>query len=344
MNKKDKELSDKINNLLGKLETEGNSLKRGIYTARLNFLIARLQKEIEIINIKKDYQDKRNKLEEEIKNQKATNTSGKSEALQNEEYIEIELKQCSKYDSKSPDFLFKEELDDVEGDVDKLIKQLEEQQHYDLANRIGDAKKKREEYEDVKNQIDKLKETGKEIRKEAKLKKRKSRKDETSLIINKKIKGNIVTRLINAIKKGWGELTRTSKIKKGLKQEFIDSNNKNEKHVKKQLKEIEDERNTKLKDLQNKYDMELKKLKEQYKKDIEKKKKKYADEKYFVKKTRTNVRRKYKKAEEEKFKDKLKDEQATKKIEEVVKEWQEKITQDQGQEGQDVDVENDDRS
>ena len=64
---KDEKLVEKIEDLCNKIEKEENKLKIGIYKAKLSFLLLKIQKEIDLNEIKEKYEAKIKDVDKQVK-------------------------------------------------------------------------------------------------------------------------------------------------------------------------------------------------------------------------------------------------------------------------------------
>lgn len=200
---KDPQLVDKVNNLCELLEAETNPIKKGIYSAQLDFLISRMEKEIDIQTIKEEYIQKRLELKEAYDSKIPTITSSKEKALNDIDKYSREMKRYSRYDPKSPKFAFKFELENAQGNLTEFQMDLIAQDKVDLADRIDKAVLSRENYEHAVSELEQLEEKGYTLQEDLMSEQEQNKKEETSLITQRHKKGNIFTRIFNAIKRGF---------------------------------------------------------------------------------------------------------------------------------------------
>lgn len=342
MDNKDQKLLNKINDLCEKLEQEENPLKRGIYVAKLDFLLARVQKELDIAQIKEEHQQKREEIKQKFNEEKRQKTKDKQDAIVESDSYKRKLIQNSRYDPHSPDFVFFDELNDVGGDWTKLVEELRNNGDEEIANRIETAVSYRQGYEEAEENLEKHKEEGRSIRQEAFLEENKDKIKETSLILKKRVKVNLFTRIFNGIKTGFKEIKRgfqeiikqtnfeldlddqvrekrAEENKLALQEiQELDGKYNNEMQA---LQDLDKEYNKKILELTAKYEEEIKKLQEQYKKPKQELQEKYANLQKEIQSRHIQNVEDFENNKREEFRKRMVNEEASKNTSKIVEDW-----------------------
>lgn len=215
---KNQKLIEKIDFLLEKLEAETNPFKRALYTIKLEHLHLRLQKEINIINIKERFEQERQERIESLNERRKERTLDKMNNILNRNTYAAILNQNSDFDPASPNFAFQDELENMAGgDINKLIEELRKIGRDQIADRILEAVNTRKEYEQAKEKIEEMKNEGKRTQKEVKKENIKSSIKENALIVKEKT--NIFKRIFNSIKAGINEYKKTKEANKLYEEE-----------------------------------------------------------------------------------------------------------------------------
>ena len=249
MANKNEKLMEKVEKLTEKIGGEQNSLKRAIYSVVLESLLGKIQKEIDIRDIKEKYSQEREDRTEEAKNRIKSNTKRKMDLINQRDYYKNQARGLSDFDPDSPKFAFKDELKLMDGDVFKLIDDLRQEGNTELATKIEEAMIARDNHEQAKEELQDLKSEGIKINKQVSRQNAKSSVKETALVAAKKV--NIFKRAFDSIKKGIKEYRETRKENKEFKKES------------KSIKvELQERQNEELENLNREYEQLMLELKE----------------------------------------------------------------------------------
>lgn len=201
LSEKTKKLLEKIELLSQKIEEEKSPVKRHILSFQVKMLIAKIQREIDLQNLKSAYEDKRKFLvieKEERENGAVDNIAilnSKIKALQRE------MNGNEEYDAESPYFMYPPKYVQELGGVENLIKKLKESQKGEVqqtAIKIDEMAQKRAElnklYEELRTEQDNLEYSQEDYEQN----KKDLNKEEKALMIRQKF--NIFSRIGNFFK------------------------------------------------------------------------------------------------------------------------------------------------
>ena len=129
---KGKKLLAKVNELCVRIEKEKNPLKVYILKFQVRRLQARIQRELDLINIQESYAAKRADLKSNSAEKDGENVEEVAK-LANQIYLKKQkLKSNSEFDYKSPDFLFDKETIQRQGGIENISKTLQESDKADV--------------------------------------------------------------------------------------------------------------------------------------------------------------------------------------------------------------------
>lgn len=322
---KDEKLVEKIEDLCNKIEKEENKLKIGIYKAKLSFLLLKIQKEIDLNEIKEKYEAKIKDVDKQVKEISKDITENKKKAILSKKKCVAELNKLAEYDPESSEFVFQEELDMVAGDVDELIKTLRENNEEDVADSIELACYYREEYKECNEELRKNKNKNKEIIDESIKIKKKNKKEYKSHVFKTKKKENIFKQIFLSIKNGWDEYKAQDRFKK----EYETRKNKFEREQRKKEKE-------ELEELEKEYKQNLEKFQKEYEKQLNKLNKEYEKNKIQIKNPYEDKRRKFMEKLTANYENKRSNERTVEGTREYLKKWQEYKNMNNGSDGQNL--------
>lgn len=200
---KDQQLLDKVNTLCLLLEEETSPIARGIYSAQLDFLISKMKREIDVQTIMEEYTKKREDIKQSFDSKLSLITSNKENTLKSIDRYSNELQRYSRYDISSPEFAFKTELKNAQGNLEEFLINLIIQNKSELASKIDQAYTYRKKYEKALSELKQLEEEGDFLKQDFEYEQSQNKQEETALIKQRQKKGNIFTRIFNAIKKGF---------------------------------------------------------------------------------------------------------------------------------------------
>lgn len=307
---KDKKLLDKVEKLCQKLETEENALKRAIYSAKLNFLMARIQKELDIIEIKEKYNEEIENIEQFANIRAKEITRTKMKAIQEKKKYSSRLSGIAEFDPTSSDFAFQEELDSVGGDVNKLIEMLKEDGEDVIAESIERACELGKKYDEYDTMLEESKSKRKEIEKEMKTRKKEKERENKALV--SKRKENIFKRIFNAIKNGIAEYKNKKIAKKAYENDISNFENLENQNEEEELEIVNKEYQKKLQEIEADYQKRLENLNEKYEKLKNEVQEPHAKNKEEFRKNKTSE-----------YRASMVNDEAIKKTRELAKKWQE---------------------
>ena len=190
LSKKSKKLLDKIDLLTEKIETEKSPLKRHLLSFKVKRLIARIQKEIDLNNIKDYYQG----LKDDLKLEKEENDAEAldSVALMTNKIkrLQMELRGNEEYDAESQYFMYPQQFVKQTGGVDKLVEKLKQSSHTEsqqAAQRIEAMAEKRKEIEAYNKLLEQAQDDLKNGQKDYRKQQIKHTIEEKSMLLRRKV-------------------------------------------------------------------------------------------------------------------------------------------------------------
>ncbi|MCI8273389.1 MAG: hypothetical protein HFJ55_04835 [Clostridia bacterium] len=209
LSEKSQKLVDKVNELTQRIEEEPNRIKRHILSFQVRMLISRLQKEIDLNNIKEYYQQEREaakRYRDKMQDKGVDNIAAITEKIR---LLEKVIYGNEEYDIKSKYFMYpKEYVEDIGGVknlVDKL-KQSDKSANQRAASRIEEVSKKRAELEDLRKELEDNKMMVEDAKEYYKEDMKSINKEEKSLVVRQKM--NIFSRIGNFFKNAMDEISQ----------------------------------------------------------------------------------------------------------------------------------------
>ena len=252
-NEKSKKLENKVNELIKKIESEKSKPKRLIYIIKCKMLINKLEREINLIKAKASFKKAKEDNNFTAAEEKAAIRTKISKAIND---IEKDLKANRKYDFKSSDFIFSEEIENKVG-VKQLTHELVESgnaEQIEVAKKIEETRANRLLLEGLKKDLNEQKENLNEIN--VSLKSANNRLSRQNMMVTAKSKFNIFAKMRNlasSIVYGIIEVAKEAKENRRLDKEKVADFNKLQLNYEKS-KEI----------IRQRYQEELEKLDEKY--------------------------------------------------------------------------------
>lgn len=155
-NKKAKELEEKIDALCEKISQETNPLKRHLNQFLVRQLKAKLDREIEKLQIKEEYNIRKQELLNK-KNRKEENLESQIDVLtKKQRALKKKLKANEEYDYGSKNFTYPKDWIERKGGIDKFVEKLENSDKAEkkyTANQIRKMVETREQLAEVKRQL-----------------------------------------------------------------------------------------------------------------------------------------------------------------------------------------------
>lgn len=210
---KSEQLYEKVDMLATKIEQEPNVIKRTFYAIRAKLVLAKIQRQIDIQNIKDEYSEKRmdNLIEAELDESDTTSEIISLNRRIND--LKRQIGMYSEYDVNSKSFMFGQSNVERKGGVDNYIARLNQSGRPDQIEAaekmkfVESLKKElRERQEELKGKQDILR----DIDLNTKMSNKSLKTEETALVVKKKI--NIFSKISNFFKNVW------SGIKEGREQ------------------------------------------------------------------------------------------------------------------------------
>lgn len=245
---KSQKLMDKIEVLAQKIEQEKSPLKRHILAFQVKMLIAKIQREIDLQNLRASYESKREALLTDKENREATSIDNIAFLNSKIKTLQREMSGNEEYDVESPYFLYPKKYVEQSGGVENLTKKLRESTSAEsqrTARKIEEMARKREEldglYETLRTEQENLEFSEKDYKQDEKNLKR----QEMGLVVRQKF--NIFSRITDFFRNLTEQVKEYREEKRGIKE----------------LKESQNEDEIKLKEM---YEREMQELKEKYEK------------------------------------------------------------------------------
>lgn len=190
LSKKSKKLLDKIDLLTQKIETEKSPLKRHLLSFKVKRLIARIQKEIDLNNIKDYYQGLREDLKLEIEENDANALNSVAIMTNKIKKLQMELRGNEEYDAESQYFMYPQQFVKQTGGVDKLVEKLKQSPQIEsqqAAQRIEAMAEKRKELESLYDELEQAQDDLKNGQKDYRKQQIKYTIEEKSMLLRRKV-------------------------------------------------------------------------------------------------------------------------------------------------------------
>lgn len=201
LSEKSQKLIEKINSLTEKIETEKSPLKKHMLAFRVKMLISRIQREIDINNIKDYYQDLRETSKQQKTDGEIVSLDNIAEITDKIKRLERELRGNEEYDAESQYFMYPAKFVEQSGGVDKLVqrlKQSEKPETKQAAQRIELMAQKRKELESLYEAKEKEQDALSDAQKGYKKQQIQYNIKEKAMIVREKV--NIFSRISNFFK------------------------------------------------------------------------------------------------------------------------------------------------
>lgn len=248
MSEKSKKLMAKIEKLSQKIEEEKSPLKRHVMSFQVKMILAKIQREINIQDIRDNYNDIRDSISAR-KERREDISLNEIASINNEiRALKREISRNEEYDASSPYFLYPEKYVKQSGGVSRITKKLKESKNPDAqetAAKIEEIAQKRQRldqlYDDLENEQELLEDNNIDYKHDIKS----INREEKALVLKQKF--NIFSRIGNFFKNMTEEI-------KAYREE------------KKEIKELKYEQDEQLDKLDEIYERKMQELKEQYEK------------------------------------------------------------------------------
>lgn len=153
---KSKKLLEKIELLSQKIEQEKSPLKRHIFAFRVKMLIAKIQREIDIQNLKDSYEGKRKDLLEGKEKRETSSLDNIAVLTTKIKAMQREINGNEEHDPESPFFMYPKNYVEQSGGIENLINRLKESDKVEsqqAAKRIGEIALKRQELNQLYDEL-----------------------------------------------------------------------------------------------------------------------------------------------------------------------------------------------
>ena len=251
LSKKAQKLIKKVDKLIEKIEGEKSVFVKHVLTFKIKRLIAKIQKEIDIIAIKENYELEREALKTQKENDEVDARDNVASLTANIRRLQREIDGNEEYDVESPYFMYPEEYVKRVGGPEALADQLEKSDKVEsqqAATRIKSVAQKRKELEDLEQQLSEEQERLKYSAKDYKHDINASKREETTMVLKQRF--NIFT---------------------GIKTFFttLVEQVKSYREEKRQLKELDSQQKEDEKTIEEEYEKKMEEATEQYEKKME---------------------------------------------------------------------------
>lgn len=152
LTEKAKKLIAKVEMLTAKIEKEKNPLKRHITAFRVKMLMAKIQKEIDLQNIRSKYELKKKQLKTKKEESELENEDNIAKTTAQIKQLKKELKGNEEYDYKSKNFMYPKEHVEKNGGLQEFSKKLQKSKSAETQN----AGQKMELMETKRKELQKL--------------------------------------------------------------------------------------------------------------------------------------------------------------------------------------------
>ena len=196
LSEKSKQLLEKIDNLTQRMETEESPLKKHILAFQVKRLIAKIQREIDLNNIRDSYQAKRDELKKSKEQRELAgvdNIAGLNEQIMQ---LKREINGNEEYDVQSPYFMYPKKYVEQIGGPEALANKMKSSKKVETqqaAKRIENVVQKRKELQELEDKLAKEQEDLEYSNEDYKADQKGLNREEKSLIIKQKM--NIFSRI-----------------------------------------------------------------------------------------------------------------------------------------------------
>ncbi len=264
MSEKSKKLVEKINKLTEKIEQDKSPLKRHLMSFQVKMLLSKIQREIDLQNIKAEYNDRRDLLLAR-KERREDKSIEKIATLNNEiRALERDMRANEEYDVESEGFLYPEKYVRESGGIENLTERLKNSKNpeaQETARKIEQIAQKREKLEKLYEKLDNEKDNLEFSSDYYKRGKKRLDKEEKSLVLKQKF--NVFSKIGDFFKNMSEEIKAYREEKrelKGMKETY-----------KFEMNEIDDEYEKQMEELKERYKAEKEKMKEKQKEEMQNK-------------------------------------------------------------------------
>lgn len=250
-NKLDKssKLIEKVEMLSKRIEQEKNPIKRHILSFKVRMLLSKIQREIDLQNIRENYKIRKDELKIQKENKEKDSIDNIAMIGAKVQLLKKELRANEEYDTESSRFMYPKNYVDRSGGIEEVknkLKQSKRPETKEVSKKIEEMQKKREELDKLEKELQKEQEILDNSAKEYEKQERELNFKEKSLVLKQNI--NIFSR----IKSFFGNIADQTRM-------FFDEMKQEREYdleLKQKEKELEDEYNKRMDELRQQSDQE----------------------------------------------------------------------------------------
>lgn len=150
------ELMKKVETLIKKVEQEKNPIKQHLLSFKLRMLRGKIQKELDLQNIKEEYETKREMLKTKKEERDQNSIDEIAKLVGRIESLRRQIESNEEYDYESPEFMYPKKLVSEVGGIEQFADSLKGSSKLETqlaADRIKSISKKREELKELKDKL-----------------------------------------------------------------------------------------------------------------------------------------------------------------------------------------------
>lgn len=201
LSEKSKKLVEKVDSLTEKIKSEKSPLKKHILAFKVKMLISKIQREIDLHNIKDHYQDLRVSSKEQKERGENASLDNIAQITDKIKSLERELRGNEEYDAESQYFMYPSKFVEQSGGIENFVqrlKQSEKPETKQAAQRIELMAQKRKELEGLYEALEQEQDTLNKGQKDYKKQEIQYNIKEKSMILKQKV--NVFSRISNFFK------------------------------------------------------------------------------------------------------------------------------------------------
>ena len=257
LSEKSKKLLEKIELLSQKIEEEKSPLKRHILSFQVKMLIAKIQREIDLQNLKASYDNKRETLLSEKLDRETGAIDNIASLSEQIKQLKRDIRGNEEYDEQSPNFMYPkkyiEQVGGIEGLTEKLKESPKEDSQY-TAWKIESISRQRQELEKLQEELKQEQEKLEYSQDDYNQDKKDLKREETALVVKQKI--NVFSRIGNFFKNMAEEVRAYRDEKRQIKELTIKQ--------KEEEKKLDEEHEKLMQELKEKLEREKQEIRESH--------------------------------------------------------------------------------
>lgn len=159
MSEKAIKLKTKVGKLVGKIENEKSPIKRHLLAIKINMLIKRIQREIDLQKKKDGYEERRKSLKDDTKETQAKEQDDVALYASKISRIKNEIAANSEYDYTSPTFIYPKDYIRSKGGMKSFVQELknsDKRETQEVAAKIEYIASKKKELRELKAELEKV--------------------------------------------------------------------------------------------------------------------------------------------------------------------------------------------